>query len=63
MRKNILKFRVCKRYEPRIIDYNFGTIGYWLFYQGSKEKWFSSMSKESQEQLDKLLKYHKFKIK
>lgn len=40
MRKNTLKYRVCKIYKPRIVNYNFGTIGYWLFYHGKNEKWF-----------------------
>ena len=46
-----------------IRNYKVGTWGYWLFYHGKSEKWFSNILEKSREQLNKLLEYHKFKIK
>lgn len=42
-----------------IRNYNYGTWGYLLFYHGKKEEWFSINPKESQEQVNSLLQYHK----
>lgn len=50
-----MKEKIVRNYKP-------GTWGYWLFHHGSEEKWFSNMSKESQEQLDKLLGHYKFRV-
>ena len=46
-----------------IRNYKVGTQGYWLFYHGKNEKWFSVSPKESQEQLDRLLGHYKFRVK
>ena len=51
-----MKEKIVRNYKP-------GTWGYWLFYHGPEEKWFSVSPKESQKQLNKLLGHHKFRVK